>query len=160
MLSSGDALRVADAFACRARAFDRVCAHPPALDRPAQLRELSRALALLLAAALALPEVEPSDSDAPPDVRPRPLPWDFGERDAYLEIFDPYEVAGHPVLGSLRDDLEDVRADVVRGLRVLERGTPEAARDAIWTWRLHFEVHWGEHATGALRALYWLLARA
>jgi hypothetical protein len=29
--------------------------------------------------------------------------------------------------------------------------------DIIWEWEFGFETHWGEHATNAIRALYWLL---
>jgi hypothetical protein len=24
----------------------------------------------------------------------------------------------------------------------------------VWEWRFHFDVHWGEHAVDALRALH------
>jgi hypothetical protein len=24
----------------------------------------------------------------------------------------------------------------------------------LWEWRFNFQIHWGEHLTGALRALY------
>ena len=76
----------------------------------------------------------------------------FGELDVYWEVFEVYE-EGAPVCGSLSDDSLDVYRDVKRGLELWDRaGLSEIA--AIREWRFHFEIHWGAHAVGALRALH------
>ena len=70
----------------------------------------------------------------------------------YSEMFDPYgAVDAEPSMGSLADDLADIYGDLSDGLAKWDRG--ERAR-ASWTWRFNFIIHWGEHVTGALRALH------
>lgn len=146
----------ADEFADLARRYCQLCADPLGGDDRARARELVALLCALCAAAVRLPSVEPSDR---PDVdratRPTQLPT--FEQDHYRECFNPFELEEEPVVGSLSDDLGDIYTDLREGLDILERGTPDDARDALWAWRFGFESHWGEHATGAIRALYWLL---
>lgn len=79
-----------------------------------------------------------------------PLDW-------YSEIFNPLEIPpDEPVTGSLADDIRDIYRDVVSALRAYEQNDLEAAR---WDWGFGFSHHWGEHATGAIRALHaWLTA--
>lgn len=80
----------------------------------------------------------------------------LGERKWYREIFDPYEAPSEPeVRGDLADDLADMYRDLEDGLRKWDRGERDQAH---WAWRVGFENHWGEHATGALRALHCLAA--
>lgn len=81
----------------------------------------------------------------------RRLPIDY-----YSEVFDPTEVPAEdrPVIGSVADDLADIYRDVVTGLRAYEKGDRVGA---IWEWSFHLQVHWGAHATGAIRALHWWL---
>ncbi|HNC43525.1 MAG TPA: DUF5063 domain-containing protein [Acidobacteriota bacterium] len=31
--------------------------------------------------------------------------------------------------------------------------------EAAWEWRFLFEIHWGQHLTGAQRALHWYFTR-
>ena len=72
----------------------------------------------------------------------------------YREIFDPYEPpAEKEVQGSLADDLADIYFDLRTGLRKWNRGD---GAGALWEWRVGLENHWGEHATGALRAMHTL----
>jgi hypothetical protein len=82
------------------------------------------------------------------------LPLDF-----YGEVFDPLAVPPEqPVLGSIADDIADIYRDVVGGLRELQAGR---RAQASWEWGFGFQHHWGEHATGAIRALHcWLAANA
>lgn len=77
--------------------------------------------------------------------------------DLYGEVFDPLSVPPEqPVIGSLVDDIQDIYADVAGGLRAY-RGNRRA--QAVWEWRFNLQIHWGEHATGAIRALHcWLAA--
>lgn len=79
--------------------------------------------------------------------------------DMYGEVFNPLIVPPEePVIGSIADDIISIYRDVVTGLRAYQRGDLSAAR---WEWGFHFAHHWGEHATGAIRALhFWLAANA
>lgn len=74
----------------------------------------------------------------------------------YSEIFNPLPVPPEePVVGDLADDIEDIYSDVVRGLQLFEQG--ERAQ-AVWEWGFCLRIHWGEHATSAIRALHCWLA--
>lgn len=78
---------------------------------------------------------------------------------AYSEIFDSSIVPPEePVMGSIADDIADIYDEVVSGLRAIQAGhRPEA----VWVWVFGFRSHWGEHATGAIRALHcWLAENA
>ncbi|VTR99385.1 DUF5063 domain-containing protein [Tuwongella immobilis] len=79
--------------------------------------------------------------------------------DSYGAVFDPSVVPlEEPVVGSLSDDIADIYRDVVSGLWAFEAGRQAAA---VWAWGFGFRHHWGEHATGAIRALHsWLAANA
>jgi len=79
------------------------------------------------------------------------LPLDY-----YGEVFDPLPVPPEePVVGSLADDIADVYRDVVSGL--LEHRAGRRSQ-ALLQWEITFS-HWGEHLTGAIRALHcWLVA--
>jgi hypothetical protein len=112
------------------------------------------------------PEADPGD-DAPYEPRPPDLdrleldPWRalygrlstfFGEVNHYREVFDPWEPPGDPeVTGSLADDIADIYLDLRCGLLKWNR---EETGPALWEWRFGLEHHWGEHATGAIRALH------
>lgn len=84
----------------------------------------------------------------------RRLPFDF-----YGSVFDPHTVPTEvPGLGSLSDDIGDIYRDVVTGLQEYEAGR---RAQAVWEWGFGLRSHWGEHATGAIRALHcWLAANA
>jgi hypothetical protein len=75
---------------------------------------------------------------------------------AYQEVFDPYaEPPEAPVTGSLADDLTDIFLDLEDGEELWCRGNFD---EAVWEWRFGFESHWGEHVSGALRAIRTLAA--
>jgi hypothetical protein len=77
----------------------------------------------------------------------------------YGEVFNPLPVPpDDPVVGNLADDITDIYLDVVTGLRAYQAGRRIRA---IWEWGFGLQHHWGEHATGAIRALHcWLAANA
>lgn len=80
----------------------------------------------------------------------------IGDWNLYREVFDPYEPVTEPeVAGSLADDIVDVYRDIRAGLLKWRRGE---SGEALWEWRFNFESHWGQHVTGALRALHALAA--
>jgi hypothetical protein len=75
----------------------------------------------------------------------------------YSEVFDPFESPKpEPVVGDLVDDFSDIFTDVSRGLFLYEHGHVQKAQ-AHWAYWLR--VHWGEHATSAIRALHWDIAK-
>jgi hypothetical protein len=70
----------------------------------------------------------------------------------YWEVFDPFEVPPkEPVGGHLLDDIGDIYRDVAGGLVLFDAGR---ADEALWEWGYNFRIHWGEHATSAIRALH------
>jgi hypothetical protein len=70
----------------------------------------------------------------------------------YSEIFDPAELPAQEfVTGDLADDLMDTYIDLKQGLLYYDAGHPA---QAVFHWRFMFGVHWGRHATSAMRALH------
>ena len=169
-----------DRFAPLAASYCALIERHAELSPAALLGEAHQQLAALYAAALALPttdvlfvddgeEDEGSDdpillgTPADPD-RLASEEWSalfhalaaqIESRDAYREVFDPYEPGDAPdageVQGSLADDLADIYRELRAGVIKWERGE---TGDALREWRFGFAHHWGEHATGALRALW------
>jgi hypothetical protein len=70
----------------------------------------------------------------------------------YWEVFNPLETPPEePVCGDLAEDIHDIYMDVGRGLVLFESGK---VNEALWDWGYSFQIHWGEHATSAIRALH------
>jgi hypothetical protein len=116
----------------------------------------------LYVAALQLPPPFTDELEGHPDVQR--LPTDESAKvksylglpiDMYGEVFDPLSVPPEePVIGSIADDVIDIYRDVVTGLRAYQAGNKSGA---LWEWGFGFRHHWGEHATGAIRAIHaWL----
>jgi len=74
----------------------------------------------------------------------------------YSEIFSPHLPQDEPVVGDLADDLVEIYRDVATGLHLHRIGRID---DALWEWGFNFQVHWGEHASSAIRALHCYLSR-
>jgi hypothetical protein len=75
------------------------------------------------------------------------LPFNY-----YTTFFSPAKLYDEePVVGDLADDLADIYRDLKAGLWLYDHG---ATREAVWTWRYYFRIHWGRHATNALYALH------
>lgn len=147
-------------------------AQPPPEE---QLRSLHQLLPQLYSAALALPNAhvvfaddaaasttplkEPASATAPLVESAHlfdGLAEHLGLRRFYREVFDAYADPSDPeVMGDLIDDVEDIHHDLLKGLVAFRAGNFD---EALWSWRLSFRSHWGEHATSALRALFALSA--
>jgi hypothetical protein len=117
----------------------------------------------LYLAALALPEAAGTDgcndrlgpSDEEWKAQYARLSEVLGAKGLYWEVYDPRGFEpGEVVAGSLADDLSDVWRDLKRGSAFWELGRSD---DAVWSWRFHFEIHWGDHVANALRAIHWNL---
>jgi hypothetical protein len=144
------ALEVA-AFVREAREYCLFVQTAAALPLAKRLSTARTRLLALYAAATSLPEAPEIDDVAAEASPPVPTDWSgFDDKDIYWEIFDPYEQS-EPVAGSLSDDVLDVYQDIARGLALWDAAHHLAA---IWQWRFHFEVHWGDHAIDALRGLH------
>ena len=75
----------------------------------------------------------------------------------YCECLDSLDLESDEVgMRDLYDDVADIYGDLRQGLFVYEHASPSEAERY---WRQSFRYHWGEHATGALRALYLHLQR-
>lgn len=68
----------------------------------------------------------------------------------YWDVFNSIEET-ESVFNSLADDLADIYRDVKAGLFIYEA---EHLIEAVWYWRFHFQVHWGQHLVGAQRAIH------
>ena len=152
-----------DTFASEARAFCQwaIGADGSAMTPSSALARISR----LYVAGLRLPHpwtdgLSTVDAGAePPEgtldlakTRASLLPLQF-----YWEVFDPLESPPpEPVCGHLTDDIGDIYLDISRGLVLYDAGRKDEAQ---WEWCFNFRNHWGEHATGAIRALHAHLAQ-
>lgn len=160
-------------FVAAAKAYCRLIEERPEKRNP-WMRELTRALAELYAAAWSLPCFGLPDHDSKP-----PESWDInhdewrqlfadlgkflGDRNHYLSFFDPVDILQTPKdlsIGMLADDLADIYRDIRPGLRVWDSTHDEWLQEAIYDWRWpNFDQHWGVHATSALQALHWWVGK-
>jgi Domain of unknown function (DUF5063) len=163
------------AFAALAESFCACLARSDSQAPEDVIVTVHRLLPQLYLAGLQLPSTDvlfdddvPSDEDESGDRGPLPTPKKvpprtelpalvklaefLGERRFYREIFDPYSPPTETeVTGDLIDDLDDIHHDLTEGLVQWRKGH---TGEALWEWRFNFEVHWSEHITSALRALY------
>lgn len=149
------------AFANTAEAF---CAHiesAATFDRVSFIPVCFVLISKLLAEVVELPP-----SNGAPDTQNvsderfnqvvRLLKDNFQEGDYYTMVFDPYEIGGQPVVGSVCDDLAEIWRGLKDGLEALQQGS---ADNAIAQWRFTFAEQWGDPATQVLRALLTLLQK-
>ncbi|MFZ0159718.1 MAG: DUF5063 domain-containing protein [Kineosporiaceae bacterium] len=113
---------------------------------------------ILLAGARlgAITDVVPSERfepDAGPDADIDPVRVGlanlFEGVDEYADLVDPL-TSGEVVRGALSDDLADIAADLVHGLRHYEAGRVD---EGLWWWQYSYLSTWGPRATSALRVL-------
>jgi hypothetical protein len=146
-----------DGFADVARQY---CAWAEAAPS-APLDELRMALDLLprlYSAALSLPREWPdTEAAGPPDApsiswkeiykRFAPVPVGY-----YVDALEPLSPGSTEVgTGDVHDDLADIYSDLKEGLWLQQQGHPGLAAAH---WGATFWAHWGDHCTGALRALH------
>jgi hypothetical protein len=149
------------AFVNTAEAF---CAHIEAAascERPIFVRLCFSLISKLLSEAIELPEVEGrldagSVSDEGYNEIAQLVKAKFTDDDYYTMMFDPYEIAAEPVVGSLSDDIAGIWRGIKTGLAALNNGSLE---DAVAQWRMSFAEQWADQATQVLRPLSALLLR-
>ena len=76
----------------------------------------------------------------------------LGEHDVYRMVWDPLDLEDEAILTHLSYDLSDVYRDLKEGLDLIGSGAHPA--DGIWHWRESFRMHWGRHATDAIRVIH------
>jgi Domain of unknown function (DUF5063) len=93
------------------------------------------------------------EPDAGPDADVEPLRVGLANVlqgiDEYVDCVDPL-TSGELTRGSLSNDLVDVAAAFVHGLRHYESGRVD---EALWWWQFSYLSSWGERAASALRVL-------
>ena len=155
-----------DRFAAEAARFAQWASHGTATGEAAVTEALVRLTHLYVAALELPPAWDQSLGDEPDATRVANDEWQTIATgcarlpfNTYGEVFDPLRIPPEaPVIGMLSDDIADIYRDVVTGLRAYHAGR---RAQAVWEWRFNFNVHWGEHATGAIRALHcWLASRS
>jgi hypothetical protein len=148
-------------FRVQASAFCKLVSSHSRLPIRRFLRDVHQSLPGLYAAGLRLPTICPDRRPVGtrvgvPEWRRlyRSLGARLGHRRYYSEVFNAYDRKDSDALiGDLADDLADIYGDLTNGFRCWQVGD---YANAVWEWRFMCESHWGEHATSALRALYWL----
>lgn len=79
------------------------------------------------------------------------------ELNHYWDVFNPLNSEDTTsICSSLADDLADIYRDLKKGLACYDQGR---MTEAAWEWRFLFEIHWGQHLTGAQRALHWYFSK-
>lgn len=145
------------AFAARAEAFCTFLEGAHLLPHEVRLRTLAAHLADLFSAAVRLPNVGPGDRDWPDrDIEMPTWKW-LGQLETYNIVFDPYEHVGVDwgrCCGFLTDDVFDIYRDLQRGLVPYRADCKDGLFEASWSWRWHFENHFGHHIVTAMGALY------
>lgn len=131
------------------------------------LKDLAITLAKLVQYAFILTNVwGEKGAEVPPQFEPTHEEWkaicgkvtQLFDGGFYREFFDPrsLELKEEPCIASLADDLADIWRELVPGIRAWETGDDRFIGDILWHWvHFGFRSHWGYHATGALRYLYW-----
>ncbi|MGA7906709.1 MAG: DUF5063 domain-containing protein [Candidatus Sulfotelmatobacter sp.] len=173
MNSSGENAQIADRFSVIAYRFCSTVDAVSTLDRTDLLSKLYRILSALISEAIGLPDVSRDDDDELEGMSKRGfhigglteqewgklyncLKEKLGDWDLYHQVFDPTKDT-EAIFGSLADDIADIYRDLKKGLALGESHQSLCDEDAIWTWRLLFYSHWGQHAMQALHAIHFRL---
>jgi hypothetical protein len=75
----------------------------------------------------------------------------------YSQLFNPIPVPPEkPITGTLHDDITDIYRNISRGLSLLDAGYRQ---HAVRKWIVNMQIHWGQHATSAIRVLHCYLSQ-
>jgi len=144
-------------FVASARAF---CAWAEATAGSSDVFDAIRLVSRLYADAVTLPGVNDEQLPKGDDIPEVPLAQKQATAERfrtfafqyYWEILTPVTpTAEEPVCGDIADDFCDIYEDVKSGLLDYDSGLQP---QAVWHWHFTWGIHWGEHATSALRALH------
>lgn len=144
-----------DHFVSSARVYCSIIEQAPQLA-PHQLAEqCALALADLYRHALRLPAVEPCDEAYSSPMLTVPIAAQSALAGLGMVPRDSEDDYGFDGLHSilLSDDLSDIYLELMRGITTYDEGTDCAGRDAVWEWKVSFDLHWREHLVHALYML-------
>lgn len=126
------------------------------------LRQISKAVAALYAAAFDLPDPNLPEND----VLPGTFESNFDEwKDLFRGIgkwfyanlaevkFSPEEEEEMYCM-PVEDDLADIYGDIKPGLRAWDASIDAYLPEVVFHWKCFFETHWGQHAVNAMRVLH------
>jgi hypothetical protein len=153
---------VVRAFATVARRFCQLVAAEPPAEPRARARKLNLAASELYAAALMLTALEIPDELAAeqlpdaPDNEVHEMWSQLGAGATYQLIVEPFadEV---PSTASLRDDLEEIVAELGAGMALFDEKGDEWPAAAL-EWRMAFPGGWGRHLASLLYATHCAVA--
>jgi len=117
-------------------------------------RAVQRALALVFAAAVELPDVVPATSqplEADGDGLPSGVVEAAGDWYWGVERVASPDHTPEPMLGDLAEGLAEIRHDLQP---ILQASPGTATADLGWQARFDVVSHWGAHALAALRVLH------
>lgn len=148
------------AFRSLAEAYCALVEQVEHLESHEVLRRLSVLLPALIAQAPDLPELEPTEGYDAPEIshsawseRFAAIQRTLGHLGDYWTTMEARSIAEPDVVSlPVADDLADIWRDLRGGLDTLAEDG--AVADAVWEWRFNFGIHWGAHATEALRAVH------
>ena len=140
-------------------AAEQFCAwvEAPTEDAEGELHLAMRHVSELYMRAVTMPGADPDPSapEAALDKNDHKAAYErFGRLPLqyYGEVFDTSRLPPEEAtVGDLADDLLDIYTDVKGGLLYFAQGYPE---QAVFHWKFTWGVHWGRHATSALRAMH------
>ena len=165
MGTSNDNAEVADRFGVAAKRFCSIVDSISHMDKVEFVVQIYRVLPKLIDQAIEMPDVKGSDRGGQKSSQKiRYEEWEqlynslkekLGDWDLYHQVFDPTRDK-EAIVGTLADDIADIYGNLKEGLVFIE-AAPANPEKAIWTWRLLFYSHWGQHAMDALLAIHFRL---
>lgn len=167
MSQPGDIEAAFEGFSLVASQFCAVVDSAPSLDRVEFLSQIYEVLPRLIHQGIVLPAVSPSNVDDRKEIkrtRMKQAEWGhlyeslkekLGDWNLYWQVFDPTKDS-EAIYGSLADDLADIYRDVAHGLGIDKPGLA-LRQDVIFSWRVLYYSHWGQHAMNALYAIHFFL---
>jgi hypothetical protein len=129
------------------------------LERGLFFKGLERSLAALVAAAVALPDVDNLGSRRNDDLGEyfalkTSLAEFFDHFDVVSEVYDPYDRAPQPITYTLSDATANVYSQIKPGLRDWADASASERRRLTWDWWFGFHVSWGHDAIDVIRAVH------
>jgi hypothetical protein len=150
-----------DVFVESARAYCSLIERRAEVSRSELLSRAQALLADLHARASSLPS--PKSGESPTYRKIGNEEWwqlfeslrnQLREYDSFWVANPESDVPSAPGESSLADDLADVYRELKNGLIAWDSTEPTLRADAVWEWQFGFEVHWGDHALKAMRAIH------
>jgi Domain of unknown function (DUF5063) len=159
-----DGASISDQILALAEEYCSLVDNAKGLETSSFLPKIASSLSRLYSVAIELPYVELETSvitESSMSNEARTLAWKTLRQklvsiESYYAVFDP-TVLGKPLQGSIANDLAEIYHDLRNNIALAQSGAHPS--DIAWSWRASFAEHWGNHATDALKAIYWRIYR-